>query len=87
MTLLWKAWFLLGGLAFLEFVALQVCWADARLMVFWMMEKIVLYPVMILALVQMKRLQKGARQIAGGQLDYQIDTSHMFWRFESTVNI
>ncbi len=79
MTLLWKAWFLLGGLAFLEFVALEVYWADARLMAFWLMEKIVLYPVMILALMQLKRLQKGARQIAGGQLDYQIDTSHMFW--------
>ncbi len=79
MTLLWKAWFVLGFLAFLEFAALEACWADARLVMLWLLEKIGLYSVVILALMQMHRLQKGARQIAGGQLDYQIDTRHMFW--------
>lgn len=79
MTLLWKAWFVLGVLAFLEFVAIQMSMADGSLTVFWLLEKIVLYPIVILALMQMYRLQKGARQIAGGQLDAQIDTGHMFW--------
>lgn len=79
MTLLWKAWFILGGLSFLEFVALRIAWASNEIMVYWMLEKIIVYPVIIIALMQMHRLQKGARQIAGGQLDYQIDTRHMFW--------
>lgn len=79
MTLLWKAWFILGGLAFLEFVVLEATWAGRDILFYWMLEKIILYPVMIIALMQMHRLQKGARQIAGGQLDYQIDTRHMFW--------
>lgn len=78
-TLLWKAWILLGFLAFIEFVAIQMSWADARLTMLWFMEKIVVYPVIILALMQMNRLQKGARQIANGQLDYKINTKNMFW--------
>ena len=78
-TLLWKAWILLGFLAFIEFVAIQMSWADARLTMVWFMEKIVVYPMIILALMQMNRLQKGARQIANGQLDYQINTKNMFW--------
>lgn len=80
-TLLWKAWFVLGALAFAEFIAMM-CWADFGLVLFWMMEKMVTYPVIILALMQMHRLQKGARQIANGQLDYQIDTQHMFWEIK-----
>lgn len=81
-TLLWKAWFVLGALAFVEFMALEVNYADSGLFMVWLMEKMVLYPVIILALMQMNRLQKGARQIAQGQLDYQIDTRHMFWEMK-----
>ncbi|MDE7312483.1 MAG: HAMP domain-containing histidine kinase [Eubacterium sp.] len=81
-TLLWKAWFVLGALAFLEFIALEVSWADGDLIFFWLLEKLVVYPVVILLLLQMHRLQKGAQQIADGRLDYQVDTRHMFWEIK-----
>lgn len=80
--LFWKAWLGLGMLAFIEFVAMQTSWVDTDYKVFWVMEKIVLYPLVILVLVQLYRLQKGARRIANGQLDYQIDTRLMFWEIK-----
>ena len=80
-TLLWKAWIVLGALAFLEYAAMQMNGVDPGYGTFWLLEKAVLYPVVIIQLLQMNRLQKGAQRIAGGQLDGQIDTRHMFWEF------
>jgi Signal transduction histidine kinase len=78
-TLLWKAWIVLGVLAFAEFLALEASWADGSLFAFWLLEKAIVYPAAILLLIQMHRLQRGAQQIANGRLDYRIDTRHMFW--------
>ncbi len=78
-TLLWKAWIILGIIAFAEFYALEVSYADGGLMAFWVFEKLLVYPVVILLLQQMYRLQRGAQQLANGRLDYQVDTRHMFW--------
>lgn len=78
-TLLWKAWIVLGALAFAEFIALNANYADGGLDAFWLLEKAIVYPLVILLLLQMHRLQKGAQQIANGRLDYRIDTRHMFW--------
>ena len=83
MTLLWKAWLVLGGIAFVEFFTIMVCepyWTE--LVFFWMIEKIVLYPVMILLLMQMNKLQKGAQRIANGELGYRIPTDRMFWEMK-----
>ena len=80
--LFWKVWLVLGILAFIEFAAMQSSWVDANYKVFWVMEKMVLYPLIIVVLVQLRRLQKGACQIANGQLDYQIDTRLMFWEIK-----
>lgn len=80
--LFWKVWTVLGLLAFVEFVVMETSWVDTRYMIFWLMEKIVLYPLIILVLMQLHRLQKGACQIANGQLDYQIDTRLMFWEIK-----
>ncbi len=84
MTLLWKAWLVLGLLAFMEFAVLQMGYRlyTGDLIMFWLVEKAVVYPVIILALLQMRRLQNGAKRIANGQMDYQIDTGHMFWELK-----
>lgn len=45
--------------------------------VFWLIEKIVLVPLTVLFVIGLRRLQKGAAAVAGGQLDYHIDTDHL----------
>ncbi len=81
MTLLWKAWFLLGFLAFVEFFMIASSYRYDYA-VFWALEKAVLYPFIIIQLMQLRKLQKGAQRIADGALDYQIDTRHMFWEIK-----
>lgn len=84
LTLLWKAWLTLGMLAFFEYVVIMsTSYAyDGNLLVLWFLEKIIVYPLAIVVLLQMNRLQKGAQKIAAGQLDYRITTSRMFWEMK-----
>lgn len=82
MTLLWKAWIILGLLALMEYIGIASAYgyySYGKLLTLWMLEKIILYPVIILFLLQMHKLQKGAQRIANGELNFQVDTSHMFW--------
>lgn len=82
MTLLWKAWLLLGGIALADFIiTFSNLYMEQRLL-FWTAERIVLYPVIIFLLIQMHQLQKGARRIAGGELGYRIHTGRMFWELK-----
>lgn len=84
MTMLWKAWLVLLLLAFVELIAFNGSFRyyyDFPIM-FWLAEKIVLYPIIIIQLLQMNKLQKGAQRIANGEMNYRIDTSHMFWEIK-----
>ncbi len=82
MTLLWKAWLVLGLLAFAEFFVLMNSYTDGDVVALWLLEKMILYPFLMVQLMQLVKLQKGAQKIADGALDYQIDTRHMFWEIK-----
>ena len=79
---MWKVWLVLGLLAFVEFVVLMNSHADGDIAEFWLLEKMILYPFLMVQLMQLDKLQKGAQKIADGALDYQIDTRHMFWEIK-----
>lgn len=82
MTLLWKAWLFLGGIALVEFFTIMLVNYFGELLFLWFIEKMVLYPVIIVLLLQMHKLQKGAQRIAAGDLGYHIDTNHMIWEMK-----
>ena len=80
---LWKAWLILGGIACVELlaIALSAEMSMEVLFIFWLAEKLLLYPVIIFALLQMNRLQEGSKTLAQGDLTGKIDTSKMYWEF------
>ena len=81
---LWKAWLILGAIACVELLAM-VLGAETSLeiqFIFWLVEKLILYPVIVFALLQMNRLQEGSRTLAQGDLTSKIDTSKMYWEFK-----
>ncbi|MCI9123210.1 MAG: HAMP domain-containing histidine kinase [Eubacterium sp.] len=84
MTLLWKAWLVLGVAALMEYLAISIISyrLEGGLFGLWLLEKILVYPIIILILMQADRLQKGAQRIADGELDYRIQTGHMFWEMK-----
>lgn len=80
---LWKAWLILGVLTALEFFGIAACaYRMETLIVLWFLEKLILCPVIVFALLQMNRLQEGSRQLARGDLTKKIDTSKMYWEFK-----
>ena len=83
---LWKAWLILGGIAFAEFlVIVMFASGSGRLglfLIFWFLEKLLLYPIIILGLLQMYHLQEGSKTLAQGDLTSKIDTSKMYWEFK-----
>ncbi len=50
---------------------------------FWFLEKLVLTAVLILIVINMRRLQEGAKRIAAGEVDYTIDLTHMIGDFKA----
>lgn len=79
LSLLWKAWALLGAAAVFElFLICATAYEPEAMVIYWFFKTLLLCPVIIYLLLQMNRLQKGARKIAEGRMDYQVDTGRMF---------
>lgn len=79
--LLWKAILVIGALSLVEFMV--VSWDGiGRITIFWFFEKIILVPLVLLAIVQMQQLKSGAERLAEGDLNHHIDTKKMFWEFQ-----
>lgn len=81
---LWKAWMILGAIACVELgvIVLSAGMSMEVLFIFWLLEKLLLYPVIIFALLQMNHLQEGGKTLAQGDLASKIDTSKMYWEFK-----
>ncbi|MDE6639537.1 MAG: hypothetical protein K2K63_03320 [Acetatifactor sp.] len=53
----------------------------------WVLEKIVLFLVVLYIAQTFRRLLKASRELAEGHEDYRVDTKLMFWVFRSRVRI
>lgn len=48
----------------------------------WIVERIILIILLIVAITNMNKLKKGAQIIAAGQSEYEVDTDNMLWEFK-----
>ena len=73
----------LVGIAVLELVLLLVNqYEPDNLCVLFLIGKLIEIPLVLYVLIQMKKLQDGAKQVASGDLSKPIDTSNMVWEFK-----
>lgn len=80
---LWKAWSIMGALAFLECIGLlATSYQVEEQLLLWFFEKVVLYAGLTVCLLQLYKLQQGAKKLADGETDSRIDTEKMFWDFK-----
>lgn len=72
LPLYWKSAIVWLALCAVEWVAVSnnILWL-------WAAEKLLLTPLLIAAVIFLRRLQRGAEKIGGGDLSYQIDVRHM----------
>jgi signal transduction histidine kinase len=83
LRLLWKAIIGMIGLSVLELIVIAASFNEPDiLLTMWMFEKIVLFTVILFIVISLQRLQVGGQKIAAGDLNYHIDTKHMFWNFK-----
>lgn len=80
---IWKAAILVIVITFGELLGIMLCyWETDNLLLLWLLEKIILTPVILYIALVLNRLQKGSQAIAKGDLAYQVDTKFMLWDFK-----
>lgn len=64
------------GISIIEFIGILI-FADIEVFVLWLLEKCVLFVIVMYVALMCKQLQKGSKALAEGDLNYQIDTGKM----------
>ena len=71
----WKAIFVFAVLKFTEFCFILA--GEDEFLLFWLFESVILALAVIYAVMSLRKLQKAAREIAKGDLDYRVDVKYM----------
>lgn len=82
LPMLWKAWIIMGFLALVELIFVAGLANDGGLVMLFLLEKAVLYPLITICLLQMRKLKEQAGKLALGDMENTVDTSRMFWEFK-----
>lgn len=78
LPLVWRTVLVSAGITVLELFFL----ASAYLALpFWFVEKLLLIPLVLLAAINLRRLQKGGEAIAEGDMTYRVNTRHLLPAF------
>jgi len=81
--LVWKTALGLTAVALLELLVLAGAYCEFDvLLTFWFGKYLVLVPLVLHVALMLRKLQKGGRALASGDLGYQVDTRRMFWDFK-----
>ncbi len=70
------------ALTILEFMGLCIWCRSSELVIVWMLEKIILFLIVLYLALMCKKLQQGSGALAEGNLNYKIDTSKMLLDFK-----
>ncbi len=81
--LVWKTALCLTAIAAMELFVLVAAPGDmGALLTFWLAKNVVLIPLVLYVALTLRKLQKGGKALASGDLGYQVDTKTMFWDFK-----
>ena len=85
--LVWKTALGLAAIAFMELLIIAGAYCELDvLMTFWFGKHLVLVPLVLYGALMLRKLQKGGKALAAGDLGYQVDTKRMFWDFKRHGN-
>ncbi len=69
------------GICILELLGILM-YGEIEIFILWLLEKCVLFPIVLYVALLCRRLQEGSEALAEGNLAYKIDTSKMFLAFK-----
>ncbi len=76
LPLYWRTLLVWGGLGLVSLIALMAH-GSSGLLWLWLIAELLLTPLVIFSVINLRKLQKGGEQLAAGELNYRIDTRHM----------
>lgn len=79
--LFWKTLLIWAGISLVEFLVLASQSGDGKILLFWLLEKLILTPLILFGVIGMQRLRRGAKSIRGGDLDCKIDFKYLYGPF------
>ena len=81
--LVWKTALGLAAIALIEVLVIAGAYCEEDvLLTFWFVKHLVLVPPVLYVALMLRKLQKGGKALASGDLGYQVDTKRMFWDFK-----
>ena len=77
--LVWRTALIFVGISLIEGIVILLCrWEMDNFAVFWVVEKLILFPLVLTLALQLRKLQKGGEALAAGDLGYQTETGKLF---------
>lgn len=81
--LIWRTGLIFIAISALEAILIICSDGEQEVMLaLWLIEKIILLPVILYIALSLRRLQKSGAALANGDLSYHTDTKGMFWDFK-----
>ena len=81
--LVWKTALGLSAIALIEVLVIAGAYCEEDvLLTFWFVKHLVVVPLVLYVALMLRKLQKGGKALASGDLGYQVDTKRMFWDFK-----
>lgn len=86
LPLLWKTVLAVVLLSLIEFLVIAFTWWEMdNYLVFWVVEKLLLIPLILWFVWGLRKLQKGCREIADGALSCRVPTAGLFGDLKATA--
>ena len=79
--LFWKTLLIWAGISLIEFLVLASQSGDGEILLLWLLEKLILTPLILFGVIGLQRLRSGAKSIRGGDLDSKIDFKYLYGPF------
>ena len=81
--LIWRTLVVVLGISLLEYIVIELSWWELdNFFVFWILEKLILIPVVLYVAIMLRKLQKAGAALANGNLSYHLDTKGLWGDFK-----
>jgi len=83
LPLVLKTTLLIFAVTVVELIVIASDPGQRYLGVLWLLEKMIIVPVILFIVIGLRKLQTGGEKIAAGDLGYSVDTRYLFWDLKS----
>ena len=81
--LIWRTILILGGISFIEFIAIVGSRADEEILILcWIFEKLVFYPFLLYIALMLRKLKASGDKLASGDISYRASTKGLWGDFK-----